>query len=152
MLMNEDAITRPPAILLDLACPLGHRRDPSPPIQPILQQEIAALAGLSQGITSTLINQLMGNGTLKRLDAGLPFVTLTLSPLEGRHLASHVIFWAMAHRVGRLSLLHLKWWRSQRRTRVMTAASPVSSARLDRAEARQMVVLALDQLAGREQS
>lgn len=84
MLMNEDATTRLLATLLDLACLSGQGSDPFHPIPSISQQEIAALTGLSRGTTSTLINKLIGNGTLKRCDEGLQFVTL--APLERRYL------------------------------------------------------------------
>lgn len=69
-----------------------------------------------------------------------------------RLLGSYVFFWAMAKDVGRLPLLRFKWWRSQSRTRVMTTAAPVSAARLDLAEPREIVALDLDHYARREQS
>lgn len=69
-----------------------------------------------------------------------------------RLLASYVFFWAMARDVARLPLLGFKWWRSQSRTRVMTTAAPVSAARLDLAEPREVAELDLDSFASREQS
>lgn len=69
-----------------------------------------------------------------------------------RLLAAYVVFWAMARSVGMLPLLRFKWWRSQSRTRVMTTAAPVSAARLDLAEPREVVVLSLERVANREQS
>ncbi|MEB3321836.1 MAG: hypothetical protein VKI81_03335, partial [Synechococcaceae cyanobacterium] len=69
-----------------------------------------------------------------------------------RLLAAYVFFWAMARDVARLPLLRFKWWRSQSRTRVMTTAAPVSAARLDLAEPREIAELSLDRFARREQS
>jgi CRP/FNR family cyclic AMP-dependent transcriptional regulator len=84
MLMNEDATTRLLATLLDLACLNGPGDDPLQPIPAIPQQEIAAIAGLSRGTTSTLINKLRGNGTLRQVDDGLQFANL--SALKRRNL------------------------------------------------------------------
>jgi CRP-like cAMP-binding protein len=84
MLMHEDATTRLLATLLDLACLNGPENDPLQPIPPIAQQEIALIAGLSRGTTSTLINKLRSNGTLQQGEAGLRFATLT--PLQRRNL------------------------------------------------------------------
>lgn len=69
-----------------------------------------------------------------------------------RLLASYMFFWVMARDVGRLPVLRFKWWRSQSRTRVMTTAAPVSAARLDLAEPREIAALSLDSFARREQS
>jgi hypothetical protein len=69
-----------------------------------------------------------------------------------RLLGSYLFFWAMARQVARLPLLRFKWWRSQSRTRVMTTAAPVSAARLDVAEPREIAELSLDSVARREQS
>ncbi|MFM7266102.1 MAG: hypothetical protein ACKOZW_11050 [Cyanobium sp.] len=69
-----------------------------------------------------------------------------------RLLAAYVMFWAMARAVGMVPLLRFKWWRSQSRTRVMTTAAPVSAARLDLAEPREVMVLSLERIANREQS
>jgi len=84
MLMHEDATTRLLATLLDLACLNGPGDDPLQPIPAIAQQEIALIAGLSRGTTSTLINKLRSNGTLEQSEAGLRFSTLT--PLRRRNL------------------------------------------------------------------
>jgi hypothetical protein len=89
--------------------------------------------------------------------------TLTSSPLVERlrdsrfgsfHrlLGSYVFFWAMARDVGRLPVLRFKWWRSQSRTRVMTTACPVSAARLDLSESKEIAALSLEAVACREQS
>jgi hypothetical protein len=69
-----------------------------------------------------------------------------------RLLGSYVFFWAMARHVGRLPVLRFKWWRSQSRTRVMTTACPVSAARLDLSESREVAALSLEAVACREQS
>jgi hypothetical protein len=69
-----------------------------------------------------------------------------------RLLGSYVFFWAMARAVGRLPVLRFKWWRSQSRTRVMTTACPVSAARLDLSESKEIAALSLEAAAFREQS
>jgi hypothetical protein len=69
-----------------------------------------------------------------------------------RLLASYLFFWVMARQVARLPLLRFKWWRSQSRTRVMTTAAPISAARLDLAEPREVAELALDRFSPPEQS
>lgn len=69
-----------------------------------------------------------------------------------RLLAGYVLFWAMARRVAALPLIGFDCWRSQSRTKVMTTASPISAARLDRTEKEEIRELALDALSGREQS
>ncbi|MFN7677654.1 MAG: Crp/Fnr family transcriptional regulator [Cyanobacteriota bacterium] len=84
MLMNEDAQTRLLATLLDLACLNGPKDDPLQFIPPITQQDIAIIAGLSRGTTSTLLNKLRTNGTLKLTENGLRFANLT--PLQKRGL------------------------------------------------------------------
>lgn len=84
MLLNEDATTRLLATLLNLALLNGPQDDPRQPIPPLSQQEIASIAGLSRGTTSTLINKLRTNGTLEQSEAGLRFADLT--PLRKRHL------------------------------------------------------------------
>jgi CRP/FNR family cyclic AMP-dependent transcriptional regulator len=53
MLMNEDATTRLLAILLNLAQLNGNDNDPLQPIPAVPQHEIAVMAGLSRGTTST---------------------------------------------------------------------------------------------------
>lgn len=84
MLMNEDATTRLLATLLDLARLNGDGTDPFHPIPAIPQHDLAVMAGLSRGTTSTLINKMIGNGTLKRIEAGLQFASL--APLQRRYL------------------------------------------------------------------
>ena len=69
-----------------------------------------------------------------------------------RLLASYVFFWAMARRVASVPLLRFDWWKSQSRTKVMTTAAPVSAARLDLAESREVSVLELQARAHQEQS
>ena len=84
MRMNEDASTRLLATLLNLALLNGHGEDPCQPIPAISQQELAVIAGLSRGTTSTLINKYRANGTLTNSPEGLRFANLTA--LEKRHL------------------------------------------------------------------
>jgi CRP/FNR family cyclic AMP-dependent transcriptional regulator len=84
MIMNEDATTRllyTLQLLASLASPDG---DPCHPLPPLSQQEIASIAGLSRGSTSTLITKLRSNGTLEQTDQGLRFATL--APLQRRGL------------------------------------------------------------------
>ena len=84
MIMNEDATTRllySLHLLATLSSPDG---DPCHPLPQLSQQEIASLAGLSRGSTSTLINKLRSNGTLEQTEQGLRFATL--APLERRGL------------------------------------------------------------------
>jgi CRP/FNR family cyclic AMP-dependent transcriptional regulator len=64
MLMNEDAMTRLLATLLNLTRLNGMHDSPANPIPPLSQKEIATIAGLSRGTTSTLINKLRLKGTL----------------------------------------------------------------------------------------
>lgn len=86
MLMNENATTRLLAVLLDLAQLNGPDENPYQPIPAIAQNEIAAIAGLSRGTTSTLINKLRSNGTLEAGSEGLRFASL--DPLARRGLIS----------------------------------------------------------------
>ena len=83
MLMNEDAKTRLLATLSLLARFNGPADDPSQPIPAISQQEIAAIAGLSRGTASTLINKLRSNGTLEETESGLRFSNLTALERRG---------------------------------------------------------------------
>ena len=69
MVMNEDATTRLLATLLDLASLCSPEADPCHPIPAISQQDIATIAGLSRGSTSTLLTKLRGNGTLEQTPA-----------------------------------------------------------------------------------
>lgn len=69
-----------------------------------------------------------------------------------RLLAANVLFWAMGRRVAALPLIGFDCWRSQSRTKVMTTASPISAARLDRTEIEEIQELGLDALSGLEQS
>jgi CRP-like cAMP-binding protein len=89
MLMNEDATTRLLATLSWLARLNGPVDDPSQPIPPLSQQEIAAIAGLSRGTASTLITKLRSNGTLEHSDQGLRFRTLL--PLHQRGLLPNTV-------------------------------------------------------------
>jgi CRP/FNR family cyclic AMP-dependent transcriptional regulator len=84
MIMNEDATTRllyALHLLATVNSPAGHPLDPLPALS---QQEIATLAGLSRGSTSTLINKLRSNGTLEQTEQGLRFANL--APLQRRGL------------------------------------------------------------------
>ena len=84
MVMNEDATTRLLATLMELACLCSTEDDPCHPIPAISQQDIATIAGLSRGSTSTLITKLRGNGTLEQTPEGLRFASL--APLQRRGL------------------------------------------------------------------
>ena len=84
MLMNEDAQTRLLATLLELARLNGPEDDPRQLIPTITQQDIAVIAGLSRGTTSTLLNKLRTNGTLEMTERGLRFANFT--PLQKRGL------------------------------------------------------------------
>jgi len=85
MLMQEDATTRLLATLWHLARLHSPEDDPQPAIPAIPQHEIASIAGLSRGTTSTLITKLRSKGTLASNARGeLQFVTL--EPLERRGL------------------------------------------------------------------
>lgn len=84
MIMNEDATTRLLYTLQLLATINSPDGDPCQPMPPLSQQEIASIAGLSRGSTSTLINKLRSNGTLEQTEQGWRFAKLT--PLERRGL------------------------------------------------------------------
>lgn len=84
MLMKEDAQTRLLATLLELAYLNGPDNDPFQLIPTITQQDIAVIAGLSRGTTSTLLNKLRANGTLQMTEQGLRFANL--APLKKRGL------------------------------------------------------------------
>lgn len=83
-IMYEDATTRllySLHLLATLNSPNGNPCDPLPMLS---QQEIACIAGLSRGSTSTLINKLRTNGTLEQTEQGWRFATL--APLQRRGL------------------------------------------------------------------
>jgi CRP/FNR family cyclic AMP-dependent transcriptional regulator len=84
MIMNEDATTRLLYALQQLAIVNSPDGDPCHPMPSLAQQEIASIAGLSRGSTSTLINKLRSNGTLEQTEQGLRFATL--APLQRRGL------------------------------------------------------------------
>jgi CRP/FNR family cyclic AMP-dependent transcriptional regulator len=84
MIMNEDATTRVLYALHLLATVNSPDGNPLDPLPALSQQEIAILAGLSRGSTSTLINKLRSNGTLEQTEQGLRFVSL--APLQRRGL------------------------------------------------------------------
>lgn len=84
ILMNEDATTRLLASLLLLARLNGPKDDLNQPIPAIPQNEIALIAGLSRGTTSTLLAKLRQNGTLVQSEEGLRFANL--EPLRRRGL------------------------------------------------------------------
>lgn len=85
MLMQEDATTRLLSALLDLARLNGPEDDPQQAIPAIPQHEIANIAGLSRGTTSTLMTKLRSNGTLATNASGELRFTM-LGPLERRGL------------------------------------------------------------------
>lgn len=84
MLLNEDATTRLLYTLQLLASVNSPNGDPCHPLPPLSQQEIANIAGLSRGSTSTLITKLRRNGTLEQTAEGLRFASL--APLQRRGL------------------------------------------------------------------
>jgi CRP-like cAMP-binding protein len=84
MIMNEDATTRLLYTLQLLASINSPDGDPCHPMPPLSQQEIASIAGLSRGSTSTLINKLRSNGTLEQTEQGWRFAKL--KPLQSRGL------------------------------------------------------------------
>ncbi|MCS5699175.1 Crp/Fnr family transcriptional regulator [Cyanobium sp. FGCU-52] len=84
MIMNEDATTRLLYTLQLLATLNSPDGDPCHPMPSLSQQEIANIAGLSRGSTSTLINKLRSNGTLEKTEQGLRFAKL--APLQRRGL------------------------------------------------------------------
>lgn len=84
MLMNEDATTRLLYTLHLLATLHSPDGDPGHPLPQLAQREIASIAGLSRGSTSTLITKLRRNGTLAQTPEGLRFATL--APLQRRGL------------------------------------------------------------------
>ena len=87
MLMNEDAPTAssPPCS----TWPFSWRPWPTHQrIAPLLQQEIATLAGLSHGTASTLINKLLDHRTLLKSAGGMAFSSL--EPLKKRGLLGSV--------------------------------------------------------------
>ena len=84
MIMNEDATTRLLYALQHLAIVNSPDGDPSHPMPSLAQQEIASIAGLSRGSTSTLINKLRSNGTLEQTERGWRFAKL--APLQRRGL------------------------------------------------------------------
>ena len=95
MIMNEDATTRLLHALHLLATINSPDGDPRHPLPMLSQQEVASIAGLSRGSTSTLINKLRGNGTLEQTEQGWRFATL--APLLRRGLLPEA---AEAKRVG----------------------------------------------------
>lgn len=84
MIMNEDATTRLLHALHLVATVNSPDGNPLDPLPPLAQQELATIAGLSRGSTSTLINKLRGNGTLVQTEQGLRFANL--APLQRRGL------------------------------------------------------------------
>ena len=84
MIMNEDATTRLLHTLYLLASLNSPDGNPCHPLPPLPQQEIATIAGLSRGSTSTLITKLRGNGTLEQTEQGLRLTTM--APLQRRGL------------------------------------------------------------------
>lgn len=60
-----------------------------------------------------------------------------------RLLSSYVFFWALAKQVASFPLLQYTYWKSQSRTKIMTTASPVSAAHLNRPEQEEVSMLDL---------
>jgi CRP-like cAMP-binding protein len=85
MVMQEDATTRLLSTLLDLARLHSPEDDPQPAIPAIPQHEIASIAGLSRGTTSTLITKLRSKGALASNARGELYFP-SLAPLERRGL------------------------------------------------------------------
>jgi len=85
ILMKEDATTRLLSTLLDLARLHSPEDDHQPAIPAIPQHEIASIAGLSRGTTSTLITKLRSKGTLASNASGELYFA-SLAPLERRGL------------------------------------------------------------------
>jgi CRP-like cAMP-binding protein len=83
-LQGEDATTRVLATLQELACCNSPDNDPQAPIPNLSQREIATIAGLARGTTSTVINQLRSRGTIAETPDGLRIVNL--DPLRQRGL------------------------------------------------------------------
>jgi len=83
-LRGEDATTRVLATLLDLARRGSPSRDPHHPIPALAQREIATIAGLARGTTSTVLTRLRQRGTLEDVAEGLRIANL--EPLRRRHL------------------------------------------------------------------
>ena len=83
-LRGEDATTRVLAALLELARRGSSARDPQHPIPPLAQREIATIAGLARGTTSTILTRLRNRGTLADEPEGLRIAEL--EPLRRRHL------------------------------------------------------------------
>jgi len=83
-LRGEDATTRVLAALLELARRGSSSRDPQHPIPDLAQREIATLAGLARGTTSTILTRLRNRGTLADEPEGLRIAQL--EPLRRRHL------------------------------------------------------------------
>jgi CRP-like cAMP-binding protein len=83
-LRSEDATTRVLAPLLDLARRGSRSRDPQHPIPALAQREIATIAGLARGTTSTILTRLRSRGTLEDDPEGLRIANL--EPLQRRHL------------------------------------------------------------------
>ena len=83
-LRGEDATTRVMATLLALARKGNASRDPQHPIPALVQREIATIAGLSRGTTSTILTRLRSVGTL--VDAADGLRIANLEPLQRRHL------------------------------------------------------------------
>jgi CRP-like cAMP-binding protein len=83
-MQGEDATTRVLATLQELARCNSRENDPQAPIPNLSQSEIATIAGLARGTTSTVINQLRSRGTLAETPDGLRIVNL--EPLRQRGL------------------------------------------------------------------
>jgi CRP-like cAMP-binding protein len=83
-LRGEDATTRVMATLLALARQGNTSRDSQEPIPALVQRQIATIAGLARGTTSTILTRLRSVGTL--VDAAEGLRIANLEPLQRRHL------------------------------------------------------------------
>jgi CRP-like cAMP-binding protein len=95
MIMNEDATTRLLHTLYLLATLNSPEGNPCHPLPNLSQQEIAIIAGLSRGSTSTLITKLRSNGTLEQSEQGLRLATL--APLQRRGLLPEAVASSKPH-------------------------------------------------------
>jgi hypothetical protein len=72
------------ATLLALARKGNASRDPQEPIPALVQRQIATIADLARGTTSTILTRLRSVGTL--VDAADGLRIANLEPLQRRHL------------------------------------------------------------------
>jgi CRP-like cAMP-binding protein len=84
ILRSEDARTRVLHTLLELARLSNLSRDPLGLIPELPQRDLALIAGLARGTTSSILSELRRRGTLEETPQGLRFTTL--EPLRRRNL------------------------------------------------------------------